>query len=142
MLEPTPELKSEIGSLQWMNDEQLKKMYAELIPDAQNCAREDVLRSLIAYRLQERFYNLKLSESSKKTLAKTVEGDKLMRASWEARKPSKHRLVRNWKGVDYEVTVHADGRVEFDGKMYRSLTAVAKAITGSHWNGPVFFGVK
>ena len=53
MLEPTPELKSEIGSLQWMNDEQLKKMYAELIPDGQNCAREDVLRSLIAYRLQE-----------------------------------------------------------------------------------------
>ena len=85
MLAPTPELKSEIGSLQWMNDEQLKKMYAELIPDAQNCAREDVLRFLIAYRLQERFYNLKLSESSKKTLAKTVEGDKLMRASWEAR---------------------------------------------------------
>lgn len=142
MLEPTPELKSEISSLQWLNEEQLKKQYAELVPDAQTCVRDDLLRALIAYRLQERFYGIKLSEASKKILAKSIEGNKLIPSPDEARRPVKRKLVRNWKGVDYEVTIHTDGRVEYEGKMYRSLTAVAKAITGSHWNGPVFFGVK
>lgn len=50
--------------------------------------------------------------------------------------------VRNWRGKDYEVIVYADDKVEYEGKRYKSLTAVAKAITGTHWNGLVFFGVK
>ena len=35
-----------------------------------------------------------------------------------------------------------DSLVEYEGKKYKSLTAVAKAITGTHWNGPAFFGIK
>ena len=49
-------------------------------------------------------------------------------------------LVRRWRGKDYYVKVLDDG-YEYDGVIYRSLSAVAKAITGSHWNGPLFFGV-
>ena len=50
------------------------------------------------------------------------------------------RLVREWNGNRYEVVVGADGFV-FDGRPYRSLTAIAKEITGAHWNGKLFFGV-
>ena len=50
------------------------------------------------------------------------------------------RLVRDWHGDRHEVTVVAGG-FEYGGKRYRSLTAVAKAITGSHWNGKLFFGL-
>jgi hypothetical protein len=50
-------------------------------------------------------------------------------------------LTRQYKGRTIEVTVLANG-VEWDGQVYRSLTAVAKAITGSHWNGRLFFGLK
>jgi hypothetical protein len=50
------------------------------------------------------------------------------------------RLVRDWHGVGHTVTVLDDG-FEFDGLRWKSLSAIAKAITGTHWNGPRFFGL-
>ena len=50
------------------------------------------------------------------------------------------RLVREVKGVEHHVTVSAEG-YEYQGAMYKSLSGVAFAITGTRWNGPVFFGV-
>lgn len=49
-------------------------------------------------------------------------------------------LVRRYKGRDMQVLVHADG-FEWDGRQFRSLSAVAKAITGSHWSGNLFFNI-
>ena len=51
------------------------------------------------------------------------------------------RLIRQWQGRTHEVTVAEDG-VFYDGRLYRSLSAVASAITGAHWSGPRFFGLK
>ena len=51
------------------------------------------------------------------------------------------RLIREWNDSRYEVTVVHDG-FEFQGKTYRSLTAITKVITGTHWNGPAFFGLR
>jgi hypothetical protein len=50
------------------------------------------------------------------------------------------RLVRMWEGRRHEVTVTATG-FEFEGRPYRSLSAIANVITGGHWNGRVFFGL-
>ena len=50
------------------------------------------------------------------------------------------RLVREVKGVEHHVTVLTDG-YEYQGAKYKSLSGVAFAITGTRWNGPVFFGV-
>ena len=47
-------------------------------------------------------------------------------------------LTRDWRGQRIVVAVTADG-VEWNGTTYRSLTAAAFAITGAHWNGPLFF---
>ena len=52
------------------------------------------------------------------------------------------RLRRDWKGKTYEVFIREDGKFEYDGTIYRSLSAVASEITGTHWNGKKFFGVK
>ena len=51
------------------------------------------------------------------------------------------RLMREWQGQTHHVTVAADG-FEYDGKTWRSLSAIARSITGTPWSGPVFFGVK
>lgn len=51
------------------------------------------------------------------------------------------RLVREHDGRHYTVTVQPGGCYEFDGKSYRSLSAIAKRITGTHWSGPAFFGL-
>lgn len=51
-------------------------------------------------------------------------------------------LVREWDAREYRVKVTDDGRYELDGQSYKSLSAVARAITGAHWSGPAFFGLK
>ena len=51
------------------------------------------------------------------------------------------RLVREYQGVEHVVTVLADG-FEWQGRPYRSLSAIARAITGTRWNGWTFFGLK
>lgn len=50
-------------------------------------------------------------------------------------------LVREWNGRTYQVEVK-DGAYVMDGKSWRSLSALAKHITGAHWSGPRFFGVQ
>ena len=51
------------------------------------------------------------------------------------------RLMREWQGQTHHVTVAADG-FDYNGKTWRSLSAIARSITGTAWSGPVFFGVK
>ena len=51
------------------------------------------------------------------------------------------QLVREWNGRTYQVEVVKDGYV-LDGKTWRSLSAIARHITGAHWSGPRFFGVQ
>jgi hypothetical protein len=50
-------------------------------------------------------------------------------------------LTREYQGRALHVTVMADG-FEYEGQLYKSLSAIAKAVTGSHWNGYLFFGLK
>lgn len=50
------------------------------------------------------------------------------------------RLARNWRGRAHIVDVTDDGFI-YDGRPYRSLSAIARAITGAHWSGPRFFGL-
>ncbi|MEW9853867.1 DUF2924 domain-containing protein [Novosphingobium sp. M1R2S20] len=52
------------------------------------------------------------------------------------------RLVREWNGTAHVVTVSEDGRVSWNGRDWRSLSEVARAITGTRWSGPAFFGLK
>jgi hypothetical protein len=51
------------------------------------------------------------------------------------------RLVREWQGRTYEVVV-LDGGLSWQGMSYRSLSALARKITGTAWSGPLFFGLK
>jgi hypothetical protein len=50
-------------------------------------------------------------------------------------------LVRRYKGIDVRVLVLDDG-LEYDGRRYDSLSEAAFAVTGSHWSGPLFFGLR
>ena len=55
--------------------------------------------------------------------------------------PPGSRLVREWNGRAHIVDVTDDGFV-WEGQQFASLTAIARAITGTHWSGPRFFGLK
>jgi Protein of unknown function (DUF2924) len=103
----------------------------------------DLMIRAIAYKIQERAYGgLSLATLRRlRSLAQAIE-DKGASAfdPGIALKPGA-RLIREWHGRTHTVIVLDDG-FEYDGRRYRSLTRIAKLITGAHWSGPVFFGAK
>jgi Protein of unknown function (DUF2924) len=103
----------------------------------------DLLMRGITYKLQERPPS-GLSRSILSKLerlnrdSKASDGQKL--APPISLKPGT-RLVREWRNVTHTVLVQAQG-FEWNGRRYRSLTVVAHEITGAHWSGPRFFGLR
>lgn len=92
----------------------------------------------IAYALQERAFG-GLSQAIQRQLSSITNG-KSMQATSPKIKPGT-RLLREWHGTTHEVIATDRGYV-WNGTTYRSLTAIARTITGTQWNGPVFFGLK
>ncbi len=104
------------------------------------------LQSRLAYRIQELAYG-GLKPETKRRLEELGEdldgGDRKKRSQRldRGRPITGTRLVQEWQGVEHVVTVTADG-FEWQGRPYKSLSAIARAITGTRWNGWVFFGLK
>src|SRR6202166_2187627 len=103
----------------------------------------DLLTRGISYKLQERAYGgLSTATARKLEQAGAVS---LSRGSATPAPPLSlrpgTRLVREWGGVTHMVLIHADG-IEWRGQRYRSLSLVARKITGARWSGPRFFGLR
>ena len=75
----------------------------------------------------------------RRTLTKIATGEKAEPAIAPSLSPGAH-FVREWNGRTYQVHV-TEGGFEMDGKTWRSLSAIAKHITGATWSGPRFFGL-
>jgi len=97
----------------------------------------------IAYRLQEKAFG-GLKPSTRRLLARVA---KETAAGSSPKRPPIRKaktgtiLVREWQGAAHRVTMLREG-VSFNGKLYRSLSEVAREITGSRWSGPRFFGLR
>ncbi len=128
-----------------LNDLTLDELRAEwrrLYRSAPPRLSRDLMRRAIAYRIQEKAFG-GLSAASKRKLkdhATQIEITGRVRPDSRPVVRSGARLVREWNGRTYTVTVTEDG-FEYGGKTYRSLTKVARVITGAHWSGPRFFGL-
>lgn len=109
-----------------------------------SAAKRELLTRFLAYGLQVRTHG-DLSRAGQKTLfASGMDGRSPEAASSEPPSPTLRlgaRLVRTWNGTTHEVTV-LDPGFAYRGKQYRSLSEVAEIITGAHWSGPRFFGLK
>ncbi len=132
-------------SLARLNDLTLDELRAEwrrLYRSMPPRLSQDLMRRAIAYRIQEKAFG-GLSAASKRKLkdhATQIEFTGRVRPVSRPVVRSGARLVREWNGRTYTVTVTEDG-FEYGGKSYRSLTKVARVITGAHWSGPRFFGL-
>ena len=102
------------------------------------------LENRLAYRIQELAYGGLSEETIERldALADELEGKApRRRTALDNRPVAGTRLIREWKGVEHCVTVRNDG-FEYQGRPYQSLSAIARHITGTRWNGPLFFGLK
>ncbi|HZP21415.1 MAG TPA: DUF2924 domain-containing protein [Bauldia sp.] len=112
--------------------------------DAPNNSRS-FLELRLAYRIQELAYGGPSRETVRllDALADELRGnpDRKTRIVDPRRPVAGTRLVRQWNGVEHTVTVLRDG-FEFEGRKYKSLSAIARAIAGTRWNGWRFFGLR
>jgi hypothetical protein len=135
---------SQIDALNRMSMDQLRKRWSDLFgTDSGRLGRSYLVRRL-AYRIQELVFGGLSREARSRLQELTAEASQT-----NPQKPSRRqaanlqtgtRLLRDWHGERYEVIVQDDGFLH-DGKKYRSLSAVARAITGSYWSGNRFFGL-
>lgn len=88
----------------------------------------------VAYKIQEQVFG-----GLKASTRRRLDGQTPAVVPREARPGT--MLLREWHGVTHQVTV-VDGGVLYRGRQHRSLSAVARIITGSRWSGPAFFGLK
>jgi Protein of unknown function (DUF2924) len=103
------------------------------------------LESRLAYRIQELAYGGLKKETVERlrVLGKRYDGKASARPKGRTdRMPiAGTRLIREWQGIQHSVTVRGDD-FEFQGRPYKSLSAIAREITGVRWNGWTFFGLK
>ena len=97
----------------------------------------------IAYRMQANRYGGLTAATRRKLGDAKGNGGTSMRGRLKAqvRLAPGTRLIREWNGATHVVDVAA-GHFVWNGSRYRSLSAVARAITGARWSGPRFFGLK
>jgi hypothetical protein len=103
----------------------------------------DLLRLGVAWKIQEQAYG-GLGAATRRRLAdlgKTMEHDGDVTRNRVARLKPGAKLVREWHGKSHSVTVVEDG-FQWKGRYWPSLSAIAREITGVHWSGPRFFGLK
>jgi hypothetical protein len=97
----------------------------------------------LAYRIQEQAYGSlsTTGERRLRQLAAEVAGSSNPKTPPGRKIPPGTRLVREWQNQVHLVNVEAEG-YEYRGIRYRSLSEIARLITGTRWSGPLFFGLK
>lgn len=141
----TKSVVKQVAELARLDITELRARWCDLFgAEAPGYSRPYIIKRL-AYRIQELAYG-GLCEESRARL-KEVAGEELI-ARGRGREKARPgapligtRLVREWNGRRYEVTA-VSGGYEFEGKRYRSLSAITKTITGTQWNAPSFFGLR
>ena len=136
-------LEADLDALPDLPRPELKQRWQDLYgtPCPPRMSRK-LLRYAIAYRLQENVYgglDRKTLRLLKRATANLAAGKPVVPEKSKI-KPGT-RLLREWHGTTHEVIVLEKG-VQFRDETWPSLTAVAREITGAHWSGPRFFGLK
>jgi hypothetical protein len=111
-----------------------KELYSGPVPRRTS---QSFMRHVLAFEVQGRLHG-GLQTGFIKRLQKQANGDKSKRPKLEP-KPG-GRLLREWNGTTHVVDI-GDGHYVWRGQQFRSLSAIARAITGAHWSGPRFFGL-
>jgi len=125
---------------------ELKTQWRDLFHSQPPPFNRRYLESRLAYRIQELAYGGLKPETVRRLerLGEELDGGGQKKRGLRTdrdRPITGTRLLREWQGVEYIVTVTADG-FEWEGRPYKSLSAIARRITGTRWNGWVFFGLK
>ena len=141
----TMSVAAQVAALPGKPTNELKALWRALYGTEPPPYNKAFLVKRLAYRVQELAYGGLSPQTGARLEALADEEEERVTGKVRTRKIDRPiagtRLVREWKGVEHHVTVLADG-FEYQGRKYRSLSAIARAITGTRWNGPLFWGLR
>lgn len=130
------ELESALAALEHMNGSALRERWARVVGTPCPPLRPRLLRLALAWELQARVHG-GMPRGLTQRLDQLAGGRTRTAAIRQGM-----RLVREWQGELHQVEVASDGWVLWNGTSWRSLSEVARAITGTRWSGPAFFGLR
>jgi hypothetical protein len=141
------EVSRVLEALAALTPDELRKEWRRLYRSQPPRLSRDLLVRAIAYRIQEMRYG-GLSKATRRKFAALVQarrsdrdiGAEEIHPEDTQRIRAGARLVREWNGRTHTVTVEEEG-FTYAGRNYRSLSAIARDITGARWSGPRFFGL-
>jgi hypothetical protein len=133
----------QIAQLPHLAMENLWALWDELFERRPGHHHRTYLESRIAYRLQERAYGGLSSHIRRRLedIGRTGAVPNHKRRAETELSPGT-TLIRDFNGITHRVTVMDDGRFDLNGTPFKSLSKVAREITGTAYSGPVFFGLK
>jgi hypothetical protein len=139
-------IPARLAALKTASTLDLKEQWRDLFNSEPPPFNRRYLESRLAYRIQELAYGGLKPETIRRLeqLGEDLDGGDTKKRSMRLdrdRPITGTRLLREWQGVEQVVTVTKDG-FEWQGRPYTSLSAIARAITGTRWNGWTFFGLK
>ena len=141
----TDSVLAQVAALKATSTPDLKQKWRDLFASEPPPYNRRFLENRLAYRIQEIAFGGLKPETLQRLEALGEEFDggnaAVRRARVDDRPITGTRLIREWQGVEHCVTVR-EGDYEYQGRLYKSLSAVARAITGTRWNGWTFFGLK
>ena len=142
---PPADVLGRLAALKTTPTADLKRRWRELFAAEPPPYNRRFLESRLAYRIQELAYGGLKPETIQRleALGERLDGGNITirRIRGDDKPIAGTRLIREYQGVEHSVTVLREG-YEFEGRPYQSLSAIARAITGTRWNGWLFFGLK
>ncbi len=144
MTESNLSIAARVASLPELPTAELWSLWDTYFPRRPENTNREYLESRIAYKLQEEAYG-GLSAATAERLA----GIGAQHSKIKARSSRQEIvlapgtvLIREFGNQEHRVTVTASGMYDYAGKTFKSLSAIARHITGTPWSGPVFFGLR
>lgn len=142
---PPADVLGRLAALKTAPAAELQAQWRELFGREAPPHNRAFLQSRLGYRIQELAYGGLKPETLRRleALGEQLDGGNpvLRRIRVDDKPVTGTKLVRNYQGVEHTVTVLADG-YSWEGRRYRSLSAIARAITNTRWNGWTFFGLR
>ena len=142
---PRDTVLARLAALHAMPIAELKQQWRDLFDKEPPPFSRTFIQSRLAYRIQELAYGGLKPETVARleAIGEQLDGCNIVirRIRHQDKPIAGTRLIREWQGVEHTVTVQPEG-YEWQGRPYKSLSAVARAITGTRWNGWTFFGMK
>ncbi len=140
----TEPIVARVAALKTASTAELKQMWRDLFHLEPPPFNRRFLETRLAYRIQELAYGGLKRETAKRLelLGEQLDGGKkeVRRRRLDNRPIAGTRLIREWQGTPFEVLVGVDF-FDYQGRRYKSLSGIARAITGTNRNGWAFFGL-